>query len=56
MIVEATTYRVGGHFYGDVGAYRPADEFGDYRDPLDVLRRYVSEPAVDRPPANRDPC
>ena len=48
MIVEATTYRVGGHFYGDVGAYRPANEFGDYRDPLDVLKRYVEwVPAVD---------
>jgi TPP-dependent pyruvate/acetoin dehydrogenase alpha subunit len=47
MIVEATTYRVGGHFYGDVGAYRPAGEFDDYRDPLDVLKRYVSEQAAD---------
>ena len=46
MIIEAKTYRSGGHFYGDVGAYRPPDEFDGYRDPLDVLKRYVDDSAV----------
>ena len=47
MIVEAKTYRLGGHYYGDVGAYRPADELADYRDPLDVIKQYVDESAIE---------
>jgi len=41
MILETLTYRAGGHYFGDVGAYRPKDEFDDYRDPVEVLRSYV---------------
>ncbi|MEI2778811.1 MAG: thiamine pyrophosphate-dependent dehydrogenase E1 component subunit alpha [Tetrasphaera sp.] len=36
-LVESKTYRLGGHYFGDVGKYRPPDEFDAYRDPLDVL-------------------
>jgi TPP-dependent pyruvate/acetoin dehydrogenase alpha subunit len=46
MIVEAKTYRVGGHFYGDVGDYRPQGEMADYRDPVEVLRSHVDDDAV----------
>ena len=40
-MVEARTYRLGGHYYGDVGNYRPDDELDDYRDPFEVLAGYL---------------
>ena len=40
-MVEAVTYRVGGHYYGDVGNYRPAEEMENYRDPVEVLEGYL---------------
>ena len=46
MIVEAKTYRLGGHYFGDVGAYRPADELAGYRDPVEVLKEYVDASAI----------
>lgn len=36
-MVEALTYRIGGHYYGDVGNYRPSGELDNYRDPIEVL-------------------
>lgn len=45
MIVEAKTYRRGGHYFGDVGAYRDPDEFAEYRDPIAVMRSYFDDPA-----------
>lgn len=40
-LVETRTYRLGGHYFGDVGKYRPADELDAYRDPLDVLGAHL---------------
>lgn len=36
-MVEAVTYRIGGHYFGDVGNYRPENELDHYRDPVEVL-------------------
>lgn len=48
MILEARTYRLEGHYFGDMGAYRPPDELADYRDPVEVLREYVDPEAAER--------
>jgi TPP-dependent pyruvate/acetoin dehydrogenase alpha subunit len=40
-MIETRTYRLGGHYFGDVGNYRPANEFDAYRDPVDVLAGYL---------------
>jgi len=47
-MVEAVTYRVGGHYFGDVGNYRPAAEMDGYRDPLDVLAGRLDPAVADR--------
>lgn len=49
-LIEAKTYRHRGHFEGDMGLYRPADEVERWmaHDPLDVLwRRLVDEHGMD---------
>jgi len=48
MILEAKTYRLEGHYFGDMGTYRPPGELDDYRDPVEVLRGYVAPDAVER--------
>jgi pyruvate dehydrogenase E1 component alpha subunit len=48
MILEARTYRLEGHYYGDMGSYRPRDELDDYRDPVEVLRAHVDAAAAAR--------
>lgn len=47
-LVEAVTYRVGGHYFGDVGNYRPDGEMDGYRDPLDVLAARLDPSVVER--------
>ncbi|WP_347352783.1 thiamine pyrophosphate-dependent dehydrogenase E1 component subunit alpha [Intrasporangium sp.] len=44
-LVETRTYRLGGHYFGDVGKYRPADELADYRDPIEVLGSHLEQEA-----------
>jgi pyruvate dehydrogenase E1 component alpha subunit len=45
MILETRVQRIEGHYFGDMGAYRPEGEFDDYRDPVDVLREQVDPDA-----------
>ncbi len=45
-MVETVTYRRGGHYYGDVGKYRPANELENYRDPVQVLEGYLDPAEV----------
>ena len=45
-MVEAVTYRLGGHYFGDVGKYRPENELEGYRDPIDVLEARLDPSAV----------
>lgn len=47
-MVEAVTYRAGGHYFGDVGKYRPEDEMDGYRDPLEVLAARLDTGTADR--------
>jgi TPP-dependent pyruvate/acetoin dehydrogenase alpha subunit len=57
-LIEAVTYRFGGHYVGDPERYRPADEVREWmelRDPLarargtlDVVRAAEIEAAADR--------
>lgn len=46
MILEAKTMRLEGHYFGDMGGYRPEGEKDDYRDPVEVLRGYVDADAI----------
>jgi pyruvate dehydrogenase E1 component alpha subunit len=48
MILEARTYRLEGHYFGDMGSYRPPDELDGYRDPVEVLRAHVDAGAAER--------
>lgn len=45
MILETKTYRLQGHYFGDMGAYRPPGELDNYRDPVEVLRDRVDPDA-----------
>ena len=42
-LIEAKVTRRRGHYAGDPQKYRPADDLKDYRDPLDVARRLLTE-------------
>jgi pyruvate dehydrogenase E1 component alpha subunit len=48
MILEARTYRLQGHYFGDMGGYRPPGELDPYRDPVEVLRDRVDPDARER--------
>jgi pyruvate dehydrogenase E1 component alpha subunit len=45
MILETRVQRLEGHYFGDMGSYRPEGEFDNYSDPVDVLREQVDPEA-----------
>ena len=47
VLIEAKTYRHGGHHVNDLGAYMPKDklEFYKNKDPLKIVQKYLSENA-----------
>lgn len=47
-LIEAKVTRRRGHYAGDPQQYRPADDLKDYRDPLAVMRKRLSENAAAR--------
>ena len=48
-LIEALTYRHGGHSRGDPGKYRPDEELAEWlsRDPIPALRRRLEADGVD---------
>ena len=47
-LIEAKVVRRQGHYAGDPQKYRSADEFDDYRDPVDVLAARLSGNSAER--------